>query len=1469
MRIFLIGLLILAGILPSAAKAGTEPIIAAAPDWVEKVQIPGANPKLSDQPFQLLLFTAQTSHDADASTRYLESASKVQTAEVLTAAGTIAIPWQPERSDLIIHKLEIIREGVSRDVLATQKFSILRRETYLEAAFLDGMLTATIQPEDLRVGDIVHLAYSTRERPGSVGWKAEDRVSLRPGIKSSLALVREIWPDSVPLRWAASPRMGQLKVRKTKFGNELRAEFRNIDVPLPPQSSPARFASPMYLEASAYRDWGEISALLAPLYAKAVTLPENSSLKAEARLIASASATPKARALAALRLVQDKIRYLAVLMDEGGYIPASAEETWKRRFGDCKGKTAALLALLKELGIEAEPVLVNAVAGDVLPARLPQAKLFNHLVVRATIDGKSYWLDGARAGDRDLEELAASSFRHGLPLRSSGATLMALPLAPPLKPLVETKITYDASGGLFVPAKAQGEIIFRGEPATAFRLALARVGEAEFKKGFNLDSFLRGEIDRVVQFKPDPDLGTFTVSFSGHTRMDWTNRWVPMTPRFRFNDTVIRWPAKFEGCEGPNAHVPFQLGFPVHQALREEVILPEQGKGYTLQGKSFDRTVAGTRIARSLILENGRAVATSTFIRLQPELPAAEAQASTSALAEINADEAYIVAPKGLAMPTGDIKPAPSGEPTTAGGPATAGEPTTADEFLARGYHRFDNLRRLAANTDYDLAIKHTKDALADFDRAVELAPGSSIAHATRALPLIELGRLDEAEAAVGKAHSVGNVHPRAFQARGLLHARRGRPEKAIPDFSRYLDDYNPASAMALIERAYAYEQVGELEKAKADLQRALPLAPSKEPLVALARVAARAGNVPEAIALIDKTMPVFDTAATPAWKQSRIRAIRRGRILEKAGRVKEGRAEYEAALREIETRLAQLPAPSGPVVGGETLELLTSKASLLGFLGRPSEAVAIADRILKLQPTNVPMLIERCRAWLYVPGQLAKARQDCDFAKRTEVGNAEALYVSGLISLKAGDWDRAANEFQLLAKHQHVPSVVGLGLAKLRRGDSDGAAYIELARATTPEIDSEFTRFGISTDRDATAADLKRTPSMTLYTWGSDGRPSREPTTADDFLARGYSRLVKQQLNDALADFDRGIELAPESSLALSLRANALTRLGRLDEAEVAINKALTRETVHPRSYQIRGLLRARRGRLAEAIEDLGRDLHPEPPSAIWLVERGLAYEKLGELEKARADLTQAVALLPSRQRRLLLARVTARLGDVKGAIAIVDNAVPELGAANSPPWLKTYMLALRRGRVLSMAGRKEEARAQYDAALSAVDARLNQLPALRGPVLGGVALLKAKVILLLLTDRTTEAIAVADQALAVQPTNAPMLTVRCKAWLHAPDQLAKARQDCDAARRNDPANQDALYASGLTSLKSNDWLRAAGEFEALTKELPEAPAPLFGRGIVKLRRGQKAEGAADIELARSLSAEIEAEFEEIGLKP
>src|SRR3546814_8269245 len=92
------------------------------------------------------------------------------------------------------------------------------------------------------------------------------------------------------------------------------------------------------------------------------------------------------RASAALKLVQRDVRYIYVGLGNGNLTPATAEETCQRRYGDCKGKTALLMALLARLGIEAEAVLANNSGGDEgLDGQLPNPGMCDHVLVRARI----------------------------------------------------------------------------------------------------------------------------------------------------------------------------------------------------------------------------------------------------------------------------------------------------------------------------------------------------------------------------------------------------------------------------------------------------------------------------------------------------------------------------------------------------------------------------------------------------------------------------------------------------------------------------------------------------------------------------------------------------------------------------------------------------------------------------------------------------------------------------------------------------------------------------------------------------------------------------------------------------------------------------------------------------------------------------------------------------------------------------
>lgn len=75
--------------------------------------------------------------------------------------GNISIAWNPAAGAPIVHDIKLFRESQVIDVLKDSSFEILRREDQLEAARLDGTLTAVLRVPDLRVGDELEVDLTT------------------------------------------------------------------------------------------------------------------------------------------------------------------------------------------------------------------------------------------------------------------------------------------------------------------------------------------------------------------------------------------------------------------------------------------------------------------------------------------------------------------------------------------------------------------------------------------------------------------------------------------------------------------------------------------------------------------------------------------------------------------------------------------------------------------------------------------------------------------------------------------------------------------------------------------------------------------------------------------------------------------------------------------------------------------------------------------------------------------------------------------------------------------------------------------------------------------------------------------------------------------------------------------------------------------------------------------------------------
>ncbi len=218
-----------------------------------------------------------------------------------------------------------------------------------------------------------------------------------------------------------------------------------------------------------------------PLFDTASTLKPNSPVKAEAAKIAAASSDPVQRTEAALRLVQDASARLCRL-DGANYRPATADETWDRRFGDQRRRSAAW-ALLRELGVPAQPVLVNALGGDepTSTCRCRGCSTTCWCAPRSPARPTGWmaraWATGA------WTSLPPPVFRWALPVHARRlATLERVDAVAPTLAQNGLLLEIDARKGFDTPAKVSAERIYRGDTALLYKTQLAQMSKEDAER---------------------------------------------------------------------------------------------------------------------------------------------------------------------------------------------------------------------------------------------------------------------------------------------------------------------------------------------------------------------------------------------------------------------------------------------------------------------------------------------------------------------------------------------------------------------------------------------------------------------------------------------------------------------------------------------------------------------------------------------------------------------------------------------------------------------------------------------------------------------------------------------------------------------------------------------------------------------------------------------------------------------------
>ncbi|WP_420607242.1 DUF3857 domain-containing protein [Novosphingopyxis sp.] len=641
------GLFLAALLCSSSAVIAQEeqPSYAPAPDWIDPAELPPLDER-GERVF--LISDNQIRIEGGRELVYSDIAYQLVSPEMLSAAGNIQLQWQPDVQDMLIHSIQIVRGGDVIDALADDKrLEVIRREANLERLAIDGVLTATMQLTGLQLGDVIRIrATRVNEDPALDGNAAGLQPIPAAPVQIGLNRFRLIWPTRTPLKWTADD---GARIAETERAGEHEIRFEGV-LPKPREqadNAPARFTKPPTINYSTFADWNAVSRSAAKLFEDRASFDPDGGLAGEVTRIATESSDATTRMASAVALVQSKIRYLYNGLAFGNYTPQDPDVTWQKRYGDCKAKSLLLTTILRALGIDAQPMLVNMKDGDVIGDLLPGFYPFNHMVVRARVDGTDYWLDGTKLGTTPANILDVPLFYKALPLTTDGSGLVDVPFRPLSVPTKSVEKTIDNRAGIGFPTLVHTVVTLRGDEAAAMKTAQAGLDKDSFQD--QLDQFLGNEAwgsgfatDASVRFEDDGRTAIVTGqtiengfwSWSGHRYETELSPWVE-THEFNENRGRPEW-----------SDTPVYIGDATYWTYKVSVLLPENATSFDLTGKPvFDERIAGIHFQHDFRLNGNRLDGSMVYRSVAAEVPASDLPNIRADLARARADKLKLVAP--------------------------------------------------------------------------------------------------------------------------------------------------------------------------------------------------------------------------------------------------------------------------------------------------------------------------------------------------------------------------------------------------------------------------------------------------------------------------------------------------------------------------------------------------------------------------------------------------------------------------------------------------------------------------------------------------------------------------------------------------------------------------------------------------------------------------------------------------------
>lgn len=561
-----------------------------APSWVVPQsfeQTPVIN--LDDISYGLLTLLSDEQIHIPKQERYIRMVQKITDQVGVQDGSTISINYDPTYQELFLHKITVLRQGETIDKLQINDFQTIRQESNSESYIYDGSLNAIAHLSDIRSGDIIDLSYTITGFNPIHG----DRFSggtvlndVQPVGKINFYLISKNPLQHKTLNSNIEPEIGRYMGYTTYHWQTTLTSAPTFE-----DNMPSWYLPYQNVFVSDYTNWEAVVDWALNIYKDDVRL--SAALKAKIEQIKTTYESEGERITATLKFVQDDIRYLGLESGIGAYKPFSPNEVLNKRFGDCKDKSWLMVTMLRQMDIEAYPVLINTSYGESLHQFLPSPKVFDHVVVKVvdSTDTKLFYDPTISNQFGSYKSVAFPNYGKALVIKKGVNSLE--PIASKTSDLVEVFDTYDLPtiGG---PATLNVMTVYREAQADAMRAYYKSQSLSTLSKDFkNYYETLYDDVEvlRDPVFDDDSLENKILVEESYKINTIWgpmiadeKNIAVEFSPYSILNVAI--------SPGDKDRKTPFALYYPVHKKHQITVKLPQKWgiakDEIDINSKSFD-----------------------------------------------------------------------------------------------------------------------------------------------------------------------------------------------------------------------------------------------------------------------------------------------------------------------------------------------------------------------------------------------------------------------------------------------------------------------------------------------------------------------------------------------------------------------------------------------------------------------------------------------------------------------------------------------------------------------------------------------------------------------------------------------------------------------------------------------------------------------------------------------------------------